>query len=251
MEKEKNSLRKTRAAEMDMPLPSNNTATKAILVLFLLLLAIGFVGYFIKFQKAQKQIDFLSSAEGRQEIDKKELEQIMGQVGKHIVLPENETPTVATVTDAQSLQAEQPFFEKTQNGDKVLVYSNFVYLYRPAEDRIINVGPIYFQENGQAIPQTNAPKEQQIDTRITLDIRNGSQRTGAAQTLADSLPSDLYRVVNLSNAANSDYPQTILVDINGVDLNSLEAQLGVSSLSTLPDGEAGASADALIIIGNE
>jgi len=64
-------------------------------------------------------------------------------VGKLVVLPQNETPTIATITDQGQLP-NQPFFRDAQNGDKILVYTNAkkAILYRPSINKIVEVAPV-------------------------------------------------------------------------------------------------------------
>jgi hypothetical protein len=64
-------------------------------------------------------------------------------VGRLMVLPEGETPTVATVSDPQKLQ-DQPFFAKAEKGDLVLIYplAHRAILYSPKLNKIIEVAPI-------------------------------------------------------------------------------------------------------------
>lgn len=78
-----------------------------------------------------------------QEVAVKDLDLIIKLVGKHIVLPENETPTLATVSDPEKLR-DQPFFANAQKGDKVLLYSESrkAILYNPETDRVVEVAPI-------------------------------------------------------------------------------------------------------------
>lgn len=68
---------------------------------------------------------------------------LIGKVGQLMELPADEKPTIATVSDVNKLQG-QPFFDKAQNDDKVLIYkaAKEAILYRPSENKIINVGPI-------------------------------------------------------------------------------------------------------------
>lgn len=75
--------------------------------------------------------------------DGKEAEKLVAQIGALIVLPEDEKPTVATVTDPDRLKG-QPFFANAHAGDKVLLYTSALkaVLYNPATNKIINVGPI-------------------------------------------------------------------------------------------------------------
>ncbi|MDP3784690.1 MAG: hypothetical protein Q8R12_01275 [bacterium] len=68
---------------------------------------------------------------------------VVKRVGELIVLPEGETPTVATVTDPERLKA-QPFFERAKVGDRVLIYTNArkAILYDPAAHKIVEVAPV-------------------------------------------------------------------------------------------------------------
>ena len=68
---------------------------------------------------------------------------IIRQIGEIILLPENEVPTVATVSDISRL-GNQEFYKRAQNGDTVLIYRNAgkAYLYRKSENKIIEVGEV-------------------------------------------------------------------------------------------------------------
>lgn len=75
-----------------------------------------------------------------------EVSALVREVGRFMVLP-GEEPTVATVLDTKVL-AGQPFFQNAKNGDKVLVFvkARQAILYRPSEHKIINVAPLYFED---------------------------------------------------------------------------------------------------------
>jgi hypothetical protein len=73
---------------------------------------------------------------------------VIGAVSKLIVLPENETPTIAEVSDVDALK-DQPFFQKAKIGDRVLIYpeAGKAYLYDPVANKILEVAPVTFGEN--------------------------------------------------------------------------------------------------------
>lgn len=82
-------------------------------------------------------------------------------VGKLIDLPQ-ETPTIATVSDATKLRS-QSFFLHAQNGDKVLIFAQAkeAILYRPSANKIVTVAPVNIQSTptptvAQAAPATAA-----------------------------------------------------------------------------------------------
>ena len=80
-----------------------------------------------------------------------EVSKLVEKVGKLIVLPEGETPTVATVTDLAALK-DQPFFAQAKLGDKVLIYSNAkkAILYSVLLEKIIEVSPLNVANNDTA-----------------------------------------------------------------------------------------------------
>jgi hypothetical protein len=86
---------------------------------------------------------------------KSETEILLAKVDKLMELPRDETPTVATVADAEQLK-NQKFFQNAQNGDKVLAYAKSMkaILYRPSLDKIIEVAPMVF--NGDSNAETSA-----------------------------------------------------------------------------------------------
>lgn len=83
-------------------------------------------------------------------IIKEEEDRLIKRVGELIDLPGDERPTIATVSDKEKIK-NQPFFGKAENGDKVLIYTNNkkVILYRPNEDRIVEVGAVNINQQGQ------------------------------------------------------------------------------------------------------
>lgn len=72
-----------------------------------------------------------------------EVERLVQQVGRLIVLPPNEKPTVATVADPSKL-VDQPFFANAKKGDKVLIYTEAkkAILYSQSQDKIVEVAPV-------------------------------------------------------------------------------------------------------------
>jgi len=74
---------------------------------------------------------------------RKEADAVIKMVGQLIVLPEDERPTVATVSDPELLK-DQPFFARAKKGDKVLIYTNAkkAILYDPALNKIVEVVPL-------------------------------------------------------------------------------------------------------------
>jgi len=78
-----------------------------------------------------------------QVVAREESVRLVNEVGKLIALPQDEEPTIATVTDPDQLK-DQVFFANAQKGYKVLLYANAkkAILYDPINKRIIEVAPI-------------------------------------------------------------------------------------------------------------
>lgn len=123
------------------------------LAALVILSAVPSVYFFNQYRTAQQKLA------NPTEYAKEEARSIREKVGKLIELPPDEEPTIATVTDAAKL-AEQPFFARSQNGDKVLIFTNAkkAVLYRPETNKIIEVAPVNIGNN-QASPsaQTVTP----------------------------------------------------------------------------------------------
>jgi hypothetical protein len=90
-------------------------------------------------------------------IAQKEVTSLVAKIGKLVVLPTGETPTVATVSDPEALK-DQTFFTNAQKGDKVLIYAEAkkAILYSVTLNKIIDVAPLNIG-NQKAVtpPKTN------------------------------------------------------------------------------------------------
>lgn len=234
---------------------------KVIFGLLFIIVTAAFAWSFISYQEAKNKIAYLSSMQGKAELSEQEVAELLAKVGGHIILPEEEEPMIATIQDVESLKVEQPFFEKAQNGDQLIIYSDKAIVYSEERDVLVNVGPVYMQnqageasdkQSAKPVPTKKPVQEQKPQVQqITLDIRNGSKTVGVGGELGKRLADkDEYGVINISNAANTDYTGIILVNLKGKDLGSLEKELGVKGVSAMPGGEAESRADAVIIIGN-
>lgn len=70
-------------------------------------------------------------------------------VQKHYLLPVNEQPALATITDPSKLTTK--FLKNTRQGDKLLIYqkASKVIIYRPSIDRVVDVGPVQISNISQ------------------------------------------------------------------------------------------------------
>ena len=180
-------------------------------------------------------------------ITKQETAWILERINKLIDLPQDETPTVATVLDKDKLK-DQEFFKNAQNGDKLIVYMNAkkAVLYRVSTNKIIEVAPVYNDEAKKA-EETGA-----ITVNPKIVILNGTTTPGLTSTAETKIKETIANVeiVSKENAKKTDYTKTIVVDINGKmadQASKIAAALG-GEVSSLPDGEDKPDADILVIV---
>lgn len=114
-----------------------------------------------------------------------EIESVLESLGAHMLLPINETPTLATVTDSTALRSE-PFFSKSKNGDKVVVYQDAkkAILYRPDLDIIIEVAPLTQTQEASAVSEDLSGVAGGVSEVDNLDSQNTQP---APQVVSESL----------------------------------------------------------------
>lgn len=216
----------------------------------LLLLALLFLAayFFYDSYMARRDLTKLKDVAKEAQTTSIETKDILAKLEKHIVLPQDESPMIATINDPEALAKEQTFYVGAQKGDKVIVYfkARKAIVYSPAKDIILNVGPVYLQEQSGAFQtQPIAP-----EAKVKLEIRNGSPTAGAAKVFAEQFKdSQKYEVSKTGNAANQDYAQAVIVNAQGKDVSELETLLNVQSVKDLPSGEAAPEGDVLVILG--
>ncbi len=166
---------------------------------------------------------------------------LLKAVGRLLILPTDEQPTIATVADLSKLKG-QAFFANAKLGDKVLIYTNAkkAILYRPSEDKIIELAPL------------NIGSSTAASSKLKVEIRNGSGVSGAATTFKNKLNANSFNVVKVGNAKTI-YPKTILYVLGGSQdqISSLQQISGAEIVSSLPAGEAASTADAVLILGQQ
>jgi hypothetical protein len=118
-----------------VPTPKRGRMFLPVLLFVLLLGALAGAGYLYRRVKALEQ--------NPQTVVQEEVKSLVDTVGKLMVLPDGETPTIATVTDPEKLK-DQAFFANAQKGYRVLIYANArkAILYDPAGNKIVDIAPI-------------------------------------------------------------------------------------------------------------
>lgn len=222
---------------------------KIQLVIILAALAIGFAtaGYFFyKYQKVQQQLAYPAL------FTQTETKKLLERLGKLIELPENETPTVATITDRDRLQ-NQPFFARAKNGDKLIIYTNAkkAIIYDPMANKIIDVAPVNIGTASATTSASLTPNQQSLK----FVLYNGTPKTGLTVKYEEILKKTISNttVVDRANAKKNDYEKSILIDLGTQtsQVSNLSKELGIT-VGLLPEGESKpTNADFLIILGKD
>lgn len=144
-----------------------NKALLIIIVIIVLIVAVLPSYYFYnQYKKAQSLLSSPTTSLNAQ------TKALVNEVGKLMVLPSGEQPTIATVSDITKL-ADQPFFSKAQNGDKVLIYTQAkkAILFRESINKIVEVAPVNLGSNTPAAanpPVTVTPATVVVPTKTPI-----------------------------------------------------------------------------------
>lgn len=124
------------------------------LLLVVLLASLG-GNYYLWDKSTKKEAEVKKLMKDPNAVAKKEAEDTTAMVGKLMTLPKDEKPTIATIADKKKIDVkQQPFFTNAANGDKVLLYvkAKKAILYRPSNNKIIEVGTLNVQQQATPSP---------------------------------------------------------------------------------------------------
>ena len=176
------------------------------IILLILLAAVPSLYFYNQYQQEVKKNSPQAGGE--------ELQKVKTAISKHIELPEGEEPVLATVSDTKKLK-DQPFFQKGENGDKVLIFTKArkAYLYRPSTDKIIEVATVNL--NSDLSKQQSTPSDLKAQ-EIRVVLRNGSGSTGLANKIEAEIKNLVpnVNIIRKENAAKNDYQKTLIVSLN-------------------------------------
>lgn len=217
--------------------------TSLIFVVILALTGAGFLYY--QYQKTAKELKKVKSQTTTTQDAAKsdEVKKLVSEVAKIARLPENETPSIATITDASKLK-DQTFFKDAKNGDILLVFnsSGKAVLYDPKEKKVVDI--------------TTLSSTPSFNQQFKLTIRNGTKTSGLAGKLEEELKKALgvVNVVAKENAQKENYEKTIVIVINqgAKEFAANVAKTINAQIGDIPSDEPKPKdADILIIIGKD
>ncbi len=106
---------------------------KKTLISASVLIVIGLLTW--QYIAARQEVKKLSDSKNNSQLAK---EEVIKKVSKIALVPSDETPVVASVSDISKFKSN-PLFDQAQNGDKYLTYakSGRTVIYRPSTNQII------------------------------------------------------------------------------------------------------------------
>lgn len=233
---------------------TNAPATTQTLISGLLIVSLAAFGWsFWSYQNVKKDLAILKDPQLASELSQKETSELIGKLSKLMVVPADRDPVVAVINDVEMLAATQDFYVPAHNGDKLIMFqdSRKAVIYDEDDNRIVNVGPIYF-DNGDGATSTDPAI---VADRLNIELRNGSTTQGVAVDLRDRLQANYaFNIIKMAKAGKTDYSGFTLVDKTNGSKNSLveslQKELGATVVKDVPSGEPNTTAEILIIVGN-
>jgi len=116
--------------------------SKAMLIVLVLFCASGISGSIYFYQK------YKNTTKDPVVLAKERSDRLLGLLDELIELPQDETPTIMTVSDKDKLKG-QTFFDMVENGDILFAYTNAkkAVLYRPSIHKVVNMAPISIDQS--------------------------------------------------------------------------------------------------------
>lgn len=206
--------------------------------------------------------------QGVSQLDAEQVAKLVDVVGELVVLPEPldvASVQVAAVQDADRLRTVSQFFREANNGDQLLIFPTKLVLFRPSENKIVNMSaPSGVQEMPNDVPSiasaTSTTSEttegdsssSQPSRTLTVEIRNGSGKTGLAGSIRTRLGTfSQLEVVRTGNASRDSYESSVIINKNNFPLPDISSVVRGTTQQSLPEGESETTADILIILGSD
>jgi hypothetical protein len=184
-------------------------------------------------------------------------------VGRLYELPD-EAPTLATIVDKEQLQGQE-FFNRSQNGDKVLIFpqAKKAILYRPSTKKIVEVAPFLTPispdaPQNQAVLSTNAdqsPLPSATPAPVKVSVLNGTVSSGLAKKYATELETKVQNVTiaATAQAKKNTHTATTVTDVSGKN-EAIIQQIATTlnaQVQPLPEGEATGDAEIVVVLGSD
>jgi len=169
--------------------------------------------------------------------------QVLSQLKKIILLPEDITPTMAVITDIEFLKKQQPgFFTNAKNNDRLIIYPDQAIIFDAAANKIIKVGPVQIAQN--------QPQVQPVNFAIYNSLKDdpANVKTTEMETKIKTAFNNAVVTVK-ANSAKYDYPKTLVIDLvgNNPEIQKIADAVG-GNISGVPIGEKKPEGVAVLVI---
>ncbi len=124
---------------------SNKIGIKTVMTWIAVAIILAAIAYVYSGKYYSKQIPNTATSTFTQD----QQNQILASVSKLIMLPDDETPSLAVINDAKSFASDFPFGKDAVNGDILLYYAKNqqAIIYSPSRNIIVNKGPVFVQNS--------------------------------------------------------------------------------------------------------
>ncbi len=156
-------------------------------IILVVVVLIATVLVFTQFSKAKKlSQQVVELKQSPEQVVQEQSKKLIEKVGKLIILPVDEEPTIATVTDLKPLQ-DQPFFKNAKLGDKVIIYSlaKKAVLYREEANIVVEVAPLNIGDDNSA----GTTKDTETNSNVNRDSST-TESTNKNSNLSSNSNSD-------------------------------------------------------------
>jgi hypothetical protein len=198
-------------------------------VLLALIVAVGLITF------------FLSRGHGH---SKNDLDFTKSRVGKLMILPKDEQPTLATVEDKAKLK-DKFLISKAETGDKILIYTknHIVVIYRPSINKVAAVG---------TVNSDPALAEAQNTSLTILDSTNNPSKT---QEIIDKIKAAYpkLKITDGGKTNRQNFPYTIVIDEadQKPELRDALIKAAGGKRGFQPSSEDSPATDFLVIVGQD
>ncbi len=190
-----------------------------------------------------------------------QVQEVIGLIGKFMVVPSDEKPSVVVLKDVASLEAQQSFYHGAKDGDILILYSTRAIIYDAAANKLVAMGPVQRNDvpastasgSAEFSPSPSASASPVAPEKVTVDVRNGTTTAGLAGSTASTLKKNSWVTISAVGDAKGSFTSTVLVDLSKGKkpgaIAELERILKVTAVTGIPKGESTSTADVLIIVG--
>ena len=146
---------------------------KLLVPVLLIVAVLGIYGSYYFFKQNQESQNLLKNPS---EINAVQSKEILAKVEILLILPKDENPTIVSVVDKSKLKG-QKFFEKAENGDKVIIFlkAKKAILYRPSSNKIVDVAGVNIEKTQeQATPSGTVKPTVAVEEEVPTPTKKSS-----------------------------------------------------------------------------